>query len=321
MKAVVITAFGTADVLRVESRERPMIGDSQVLIGVKAAGINRPDIFQRKGHYPAPPDVVQDIPGLEVAGVVLEVGAEVTRWAQGDEVCCLIAGGGYAEFVAVEADCCLPIPTGLSFAEAACLPETIFTVWDNVFRRGALKRGEHLLVHGGSGGIGSTAIQLAKACGAQVSATSGSAEKCAYCASLGADRVINYKEEDFADVLQATGVDVILDSIAGDYFDKNVSLLHADGRLVHINAVKGKQVSLDILKLMQKRLILTGSTLRSRDLAFKAELTREVQEFIWPLVGDAFKPQLYKTFPYTEASKAHQLLEDGHVLGKVALLF
>ncbi len=321
MKAVVITAFGEPDVLRVESRKLPAISDSQVLVEVKAAGINRPDIFQRKGHYPAPPDVVQDIPGLEVAGVVLEVGSEVSRWSKGDEVCCLIAGGGYAECVAVEADCCLPIPNGLSFAEAASLPETVFTVWDNVFRRGALKRGEHLLVHGGSGGIGSAAIQLAKACGAQVSTTSGSAEKCAYCISLGADRVINYKEQDFAEVLRADGLDVILDSIAGDYFEKNVALLRPEGRLVHINAVKGKQVSLDIVKLMQKRLTLTGSTLRSRDIEFKAQLAREVQEFIWPLVGTSFKPQVFKAFPYTAAEDAHRLLEDGDVFGKLVLLF
>ncbi|GHE42595.1 NAD(P)H-quinone oxidoreductase [Sphingobacterium griseoflavum] len=320
MKAVVITAFGKPDVLRVETRPRPTIVANQVLIQVKAAGINRPDIFQRKGYYPAPKDVVQDIPGLEVAGVVIEVGSGV-RWEIGDEVCCLVAGGGYAEFVAVDADSCLPLPVGLTFAEAASLPETLFTVWDNVFRRGELQRDEHILIHGGAGGIGSTAIQLAKAFGARVSATAGSDEKCKYCRDLGADRVFNYKEQDFEQLLEEEGVDLVLDSIAGDYFEKHLNILRPDGRLVQINAAQGKRVSLDISKLMQKRLIITGSTLRARDLSFKAQLARDVQKAIWPILGHTFKPQVYRSFPFTEAAEAHSLLENGDVFGKLVLIF
>lgn len=319
MKAIVITEAGGPEVLKILSRPEPTLTDNEVLIAVKAAGINRPDVFQRKGSYPAPKGVVPDIPGLEVAGDVVAVGAAVSRWQIGDKVCALVAGGGYAEYVAADADVCLPIPNGISYEEAAILPETIYTVWDNVFRRGALKHGEHLLVHGGTGGIGSTAIQLAKACGARVSTTAGSADKCLYCKDLGADIAINYKEENFADVLREEGVNVILDSIGGDYFERNIDLLSADGRLVYINAMEGKQVALDILKIMQKRLLITGSTLRSRDIAFKSQLTREIQEFIWPLIGHAFKPQLYRSILLADAAEAHRLMENGDLLGKLVL--
>ncbi|WDF70809.1 NAD(P)H-quinone oxidoreductase [Sphingobacterium oryzagri] len=319
MKAIVITEAGGPEVLKLMNRPDAVCTDEEVLIEVKAAGVNRPDVFQRKGNYPAPKGVVPDIPGLEVAGQIVAVGAAVSRWQIGDEVCALVAGGGYATLVSAHADLCLPVPNGITYAEAAILPETIYTVWDNVFRRGALKHGEHLLVHGGTGGIGSTAIQLAKACGARVSTTAGSAEKCLFCKELGADIAINYKEEDFAERLKGEGVNVILDSIGGSYFEKNIDILTADGRLVYINAMQGKQVSLDIVSMMQKRLQITGSTLRSREVAFKAQLTREIQEFIWPLIGDTFKPQLYKKIPLADAAESHRLMENGDLLGKLVL--
>ncbi|SMG08480.1 NAD(P)H-quinone oxidoreductase [Sphingobacterium psychroaquaticum] len=320
MKAVVITEFGGPEVLMVQERERPTIGPEEVLIAVKAAGINRPDHFQRKGNYPAPAGVVADIPGLEVAGIVEEVGSAVTRWKVGDQVCSLVAGGGYAAYVAVHAAMCLPIPVGLSFAEAAILPETIYTVWDNLFRRGQLVAGEGVLIHGGSGGIGSTAIQLAKAFGARVFTTVGDAVKGAYCEKLGADVVVPYKEQDFAAVLKEERVDVVLDSIGGSYFSKHIDMLAPDGRLIHVNAVGGVKVELHILKMMQKRLLLTGSTLRARDLSFKIELTQAVYDHVWSLIGQKFRPQLYKTFPLEDAAKAHELLESGDFLGKLALV-
>ncbi|TDS07496.1 NAD(P)H-quinone oxidoreductase [Sphingobacterium paludis] len=319
MNAIIITAAGGPDVLQIQSRPDPSIGEYQVLIQVKAAGINRPDVLQRKGYYPAPPGAPADIPGLEVSGVIVALGSAVKRWEIGDEVCALVPGGGYAELVAADADVCLPIPTGLSFAEAAALPETIYTVYDNVFRRGGLKQGEHLLVHGGSGGIGSTAIQLAKASGAVVSTTAGSADKCAYCKRLGADIVIDYKKDDFVAVLKDQKVNVILDSIGGDYFEKNIDILAPDGRLVYINAVQGKQVAVDLMRVMQKRIVITGSTLRARDVTFKAQLTREIGAFVWPLIGDLFKPQVYKEFELADAAKAHACMEDGNFFGKLVL--
>lgn len=320
MKAVVITEFGGPEVLMVQERERPTIGPEEVLIAVKAAGINRPDHFQRKGNYPAPAGVVADIPGLEVAGIIEEVGSAVTKWKIGDQVCSLVAGGGYAGYIATHASMCLPIPVGLSFAEAAILPETIYTVWDNLFRRGQLIAGEGVLIHGGSGGIGSTAIQLAKAFGARVFTTVGDAAKGAYCEKLGADVVVPYKEQDFAAILKEERVDVVLDSIGGSYFSKHIDMLAPDGRLIHVNAVGGVKVELHILKMMQKRLLLTGSTLRARDLSFKIQLTKAVYDNVWPLIGQKFHPQLYKTFPLKDAAKAHELLESGDFLGKLALV-
>ena len=319
MRAVVITEPGGPNVLEVQSRMVPKIHKDEVLICVKAAGINRPDIFQRKGHYPAPPGVVADIPGLEVAGIIVEVGSEVTTWKSGDKVCCLVSGGGYAEYVSVQQNMCLPIPETLSFEQAAILPETVYTVWDNVFRRAHLTRGETILVHGGAGGIGSTAIQLAKAFQAKVFTTVSSDEKEAYCRQLGADEVVNYNIDNFQDIFQKKKVHVILDSIGADYFEKNIEILHEDGRLVYINAMKGHRVQLNIIKLMQKRITLTGSTLRSRDLQFKSELTRSIYEHVWPLIGISFEPQLYKTFPLEQAEKAHELMETGNFFGKLAL--
>lgn len=319
MKAIVITQPGGPAVLKLQERDQPQIGANELLIKVHAAGINRPDVFQRKGNYPAPAGVVADIPGLEVAGVIEAMGDQVQGWKLGDAVCCLVAGGGYAEYVAASAQVCLPIPKGFSFEEAAILPETIYTVWDNVFRRGVLKAGEGILIQGGSGGIGSTAIQLAKAFGAKVFTTVSSAEKTAYCEQLGADIVINYKEADFQTALANEVVDVILDSIGGKYFEKHIDLLAADGRLVHINAMEGAKVDLNIFKIMQKRILVTGSTLRARELAFKAQLTDEIRQKVWPILGEKFIPQLYRTFNIEEAVQAHELMDSGDFLGKLVL--
>lgn len=322
MKAVVISSFGDPEVLKTEERPVPAVGDHEVLIRVKAAGINRPDVFQRKGNYPAPAGVVADIPGLEISGVIEATGSMAGSWKTGDEVLALIAGGGYAEYAVVDAGSCMLKPQNLSYEEAAAIPETVFTVWHNLFERGQLKKGERVLIHGGSGGIGSTAIQLAALSGAQVYATAGNKEKCEFCESLGAVRAINYHEEDFEEVLKESGVDVILDCIGGDYFNKNIAILNPDGRLVYINAMEGAKVQLNILQMMQKRLSVTGSTLRARDKDFKAELTRSVVRHVFPFIeSKAFKPMLFKSFDFTQAEQAHRLMEEGHFLGKLVLTF
>ncbi|MGO1243420.1 MAG: NAD(P)H-quinone oxidoreductase [Sphingobacterium sp.] len=320
MHAIVITKFGGPEVLEFVRRVTPPVRDDEVLVAVKAAGVNRPDVFQRKGNYPAPPGVVADIPGLEVAGMVVALGKRVTRWSVGDRVCALVGGGGYATHVAVHQDICLPVPVGLSYAQAAILPENIYTVWDNVFRRGRLSAADGILVHGGSGGIGSTTIQLAKAFGARVFTTSSTPEKCKYCTELGADRTVNYKESDFYAVLQHERIDVILDSLAGDYFEKNIDLLAPDGRLVYINATQGAKVPLNIFKVMQKRLLITGSTLRARDTGFKAELTESIFTHIWPFLGQKFRPQVFKEIPLEDAAEAHRLMESGNFFGKIVLV-
>lgn len=320
MKAAVITTYGNAEVLKLEEREVPTIDKHEVLIRVKAAGVNRPDVIQRQGKYPAPPGVPMDIPGLEVAGIIEEVGINVSQWKVGDHVCALLAGGGYAEFVKADAGLCLPIPKGFSFVDAAGLPETIFTVWSNVFQRGNLQAGESLLVHGGSSGIGITAIQLAKHLGARVTVTVGSDEKGKACLDLGADDFINYKTQDFEQVLTESPVDVILDIIGGDYFDKNLNVLRPEGRLVYINAMNGNIVTLDIMKLMQKRIILTGSTLRNREIAFKTSLASEIRKKVWPIITSGnFKPVISATFPLKEAYKAHELMETSQHIGKIIL--
>ncbi|WP_353124634.1 NAD(P)H-quinone oxidoreductase [Parapedobacter pyrenivorans] len=320
MQAAVITAYGAADGLTLQQRPIPTLKSNEVLIRVHAAGINRPDIFQRKGKYPAPNGVVQDIPGLEVAGIVVGCGEQVTRWAPGDRICALLAGGGYAEYVAVDASHCLPIPDNLDFVEAACLPETAFTVWHNVFQRGELKRGETLLVHGGSGGIGTTAIQLAKAMGAQVYATAGSREKCKFCERLGAVACLNYQEENFAHRLAGKQIDVILDSIGAPYFEQHIALLANEGRLVFINAVGGRLAELDMMALMQRRLTLTGSTLRGRSAAFKGDLCGDVEHYVWPLVKKgALRPVIHEVFPLAQASLAHERMESGNFIGKLVL--
>lgn len=320
MQAAVITAYGAAEGLTLQQRPIPTLKSNEVLIRVHAAGINRPDIFQRKGKYPAPNGVVQDIPGLEVAGIVVGCGEQVTRWAPGDRICALLAGGGYAEYVAVDASHCLPIPDNLDFVEAACLPETVFTVWHNVFQRGELKRGETLLVHGGSGGIGTTAIQLAKAMGAQVYATAGSREKCKFCERLGAVACFNYQEENFAHRLAGKQIDVILDSIGAPYFEQHIALLANEGRLVFINAVGGRLAELDMMALMQRRLTLTGSTLRGRSAAFKGDLCGDVERYVWPLVKKgALRPVIHEVFPLAQASLAHERMESGNFIGKLVL--
>jgi NADPH:quinone reductase len=320
MKAVVITRSGPPEVLALVDRPAPDVGPEQVRIQVRAAGLNRADVIQRLGKYPAPPGVPADVPGLEIAGTVEAVGPGVTRWKTGDAVCALLAGGGYAEQVAVEAAHCLPMPAGLSFAEAAALPEAAFTVWSNVFQRGALQAGERFLVHGGSSGIGMTAIQLARARGARVFATAGSDEKCRSCEAAGAERGINYRTEDFAAVLEGEGVDVILDMVGGDYTPKNLRLLRPDGRLVFINAAQGAKAEFNALQVMQRRLTITGSTLRARESAFKAALAQAVEQHVWPLITDGrYRASVYRTFPLAEAAAAHQLMEASTHIGKIVL--
>ncbi len=322
MKAVVITQFGGPEVLQVADVPVPRINPKQVLIKVVAAGVNRPDVFQRKGNYPAPGGVPADIPGLEVAGYISEVGEEVSSVKVGDRVMALVGGGGYAEYVAAEEGCCLPVPAGISFEQAASLPENVYTVWHNVFERGQLCAGEKFLVHGGAGGIGYTAVQLAKLSGAEVFTTVGSERKVDFVRALGADHAVQYKKADFGDMWSEQKIDVILDSIGGAYFDKNIRLLNEEGRLVYINAVDGAQVSLNLFKVMQKRIVLTGSTLRSRDMAFKSRLTRVIEKQVLPWIADGqFVTKIDRVFSYRQASEAHVYMEDNQHLGKIVLAF
>jgi len=322
MKAVIITQYGPPSVLKVEEWAEPTPKAGEVLIQVKAAGVNRPDIMQRQGYYPAPDGVPEAIPGLEVSGIVISCGEHVTQWQAGDAVCALTAGGGYAEYIAVDEKLCLPVPRKWSFVEAASLPETVFTVWHNVFQRGCLKPGENFLVHGGSSGIGITAIQLAALWGARVFATAGSTEKCRRCEGLGAEKCINYKEEDFEAVLKKHGIDVILDMVGGDYFEKNIRLLRHDGRIVYINTMGGGKVTMDLPAVMQKRLTITGSTLRPRNAAFKAALASEIRKHVWPMLEERkFKPVIFKVFDFGKASEAHQLMESSNHIGKIILNF
>jgi len=321
MKAIIITKPGGPEVLEMQERVSPMPGDHEVLIKVKAAGVNRPDVSQRKGIYPPPPGAPADVPGLEVAGIIEACGKDVTSWKIGNRVCALIAGGGYAEFAVANAAHCLPVPSNLDFTEAASLPETVLTVWHNVFQRGRLKAGEKFLVHGGSSGIGVTAIQLVKAYGATVFTTAGSKKKCNACLQLGADICINYKEKDFETVLRDKGVDVILDMVGGDYTEKNIRLLHTDGRLVFIHAMKGGKANFDAIDIMRRRLTITGSTLRNRDIGFKADLVAEVYKHVWPIIESGkFKPVIYKIFPLAEAADSHMLMEGSEHIGKIVLV-
>lgn len=326
MKAIVITQPGGPEVLQLTERPKPLVARDEVLIKVMAAGINRPDVFQRKGNYPPPAGAPADIPGLEVAGLIAEVGEAVTRWKAGDKVCALVAGGGYAEYCNAPANQCLPIPANLSFPEAASLPETFFTVWSNVFDRGNLQPGQSLLVHGGSSGIGVTAIQMAKALGSTVYVTAGSDKKCSFCEQLGADKAINYKTTDFKDAIKSltngTGVNVILDMIGGNYMPGNIDSLAVEGRLVMINAMNGREVQLDLGKVMAKRLIITGSMLRSRETAFKAAIAQNLEQKIWPLLSSGkISPIVYKTFDAGEAAEAHKLMESSAHTGKIVLTF
>jgi len=321
MKAVVINQPGGPEVLHWQDHPTPQPGEEEVLIEVKAAGLNRADISQRKGNYPPPPGAPAAIPGLEVAGIVAACGSGVTQWKSGDPVCALLAGGGYAEYVAVKEGQCLPIPEGWSFAEAASLPETVCTVWSNVFQRGSLQPGESLLVHGGSSGIGITAIQIAKAKGAKVFVTVGSEEKGKACLQLGADRYINYKAQDFEEELSNEGIDVILDMVGGGYLPKNINILSPEGRLVYINSMDRGNAELSIFKVMQKRLTITGSTLRSREYAFKKALIADVYKNVYPLItAGKYKPVIYKTFPFEQAPNAHRLMESSEHIGKIILV-
>lgn len=320
MKAVILTEFGAPSVLQIGEKERPTIGEHDILIKVKAAGVNRPDVIQRKGYYPAPKGEPQDILGLEVAGIVEEIGSAVTQWQVGDEVFSLIGGGGYAEYVRVDEFLALPKPQNLSFVEAASMPETLYTVWSNVFQRGQLQKGENFLVHGGSSGIGITAIQLAKIVGANVYTTVGNAEKQEAVKALGASIAINYKEEDFGEVLKDVGIDVILDMIGGDYYEKNIDIMNPDGRLVYINSMGGAKVTANLMKIMQKRLTVTGSTLRAREYEFKRKLTEDITRDVLPLLEKGhFKPVIYQVFPLEQADKAHELMESSEHIGKIVL--
>jgi len=327
MRAAVITQPGEPEVLQIREREMPRPNATEVLIKVHTAGVNRPDVMQRQGKYPPPAGASEDIPGLEVAGEIVETGSGVSNWKPGDKICALLIGGGYAEYAIAQTGHCLAIPAGFSYAQAASLPETIFTVWHNVFQRGQLKAGENFLVHGGSSGIGITAIQLAKAMGAgKVFATAGTAEKCDACVSLGADICINYRENDFENALKEQGVDVILDMIGGDYIPKNIRLLNTDGRLVFINTMKGSRVKsgddyVDYGQIMRKRLTVTGSTLRNRDIEFKTLLALEIRDHVWPVLEKGlFKPVIFKEFPLEEAASAHKLMESSEHIGKIMLV-
>jgi len=321
MQAIVIANAGSPEVLQLQERPIPKPKADEVLIRIFAAGVNRPDVAQRQGLYPPPPGAPADIPGLEVAGIIEECGTDIKRWKVGDRVCALLAGGGYAEYATAHAESCLPVPGNWSFAEACALPETVFTVWHNVFERGQLKSGESLLVHGGSSGIGITAIQLAKAFGATVFATAGTDVKCEACLNLGADKCINYKKDDFEEVLKGDGVDVILDMIGGDYIPKNIRLLNADGRLVFINAMKGAQSAFSVSDIMRRRLTITGSTLRNRETDFKARLASEVEKHVWPVISsNKFKAVIYKQFNLADARQAHALMESSEHIGKIVLV-
>ena len=320
MTAVEITAPGAPDVLQVTTRPRPRAGHGQVVIALAYAGVNRPDALQRAGLY-NPPAGASDLPGLEGAGHIAEVGAGVTEWVVGDEVCALLPGGGYAEFVATPARHCLPVPRGLSLKQAACLPETYFTVYSNVFQRGALQAGEKFLVHGGSSGIGTTAIQLAHLFGARVFATAGSEAKCQACKDLGAERAINYRHEVFEDVLKAYGgMNLILDMVGGPYIQRNLKALADDGRLVQIAFLQGPKVELDLVQMMTRRLTLTGSTLRPQSNLAKAKIAETLHNEVWPhLVAGRIAPVLDSTFPLAEASKAHTHMEASQHIGKIVL--
>jgi putative PIG3 family NAD(P)H quinone oxidoreductase len=320
MRAVEISEPGGPEVLKVTERERPSAAPGQIVIKVAYAGVNRPDALQRAGAY-APPPGASDLPGLEASGEVVEVGQGVTEFAVGDQVCGLLPGGGYAEYVATPAAHCLPIPAGLDLKQAACLPETCFTVWSNVVTRGGLKAGERFLVHGGSSGIGTTAIQLATALGARVFTTAGSDEKCQACLELGAERAINYRDEDFVAVLKAEGgANLILDMVGGDYIPRNIKTLANDGRLVQIAFLSGPKVELNFAQIMTRRLTVTGSTLRPQSDQAKAEIAQDLREAVWPLIeAGKLAPVMDSEFPLEEAAAAHARMESSGHIGKIVL--
>lgn len=323
MRVVEISQFGGPEVLRIAERPVPIPAAGEVLIKIAAAGVNRPDVIQRYGKY-APPPGASDIPGLEAAGHIQGRGDGVVQWHEGDAVCALLAGGGYAEFCVAPQSQCLRPPGRLSLIESAALPETFFTVWTNVFERGRLQRGEAILVHGGSSGIGTTAIQLAKAFGARVFATAGSDEKCAACESLGAVRAFNYRTSDWvAAVRDATvgrGVDIVLDIVGGDYVARNLDVLAVEGRLVQIAFLKSSKIELDLMQVMRRRLTITGSTLRPRSPEEKGAIARQLAEHVWPLLENGtVKPVIHATFPLERAGEAHHMMEASTHIGKIVL--
>lgn len=323
MKYITIKTPGGPEVLEIAEGPRPELQDGQVLIKVEAAGVNRPDLMQRAGRYPPPPGA-SEIPGLEVAGEIIEVKGDVSESKVGDHVCALVTGGGYAELTAAEAALCLPLPRGLTPVEAAAIPETFFTVWSNVFDRGGLNAGESFLVHGGASGIGTAAIQLAREFHARVFATAGNEAKCRVCEELGAEQAINYREKDFvSELLEATagmGIDVILDMVAGDYINRNIKLAAEDGRIVFIATLGGFKSEVNFLPVMLKRLTLTGSTLRPRPVEFKKKIAENLKRHVWPLFEQGrIKPLIHKTFTLEDACTAHQLMESDQHIGKVVL--
>jgi len=323
MTAIGFDAPGGPDVLKPQQRPVPQPGPGQLLVHVAVAGVNRPDVLQRMGGY-APPPGASDIPGLEIAGRIVALGEGVSRYELGDQVCALVAGGGYAEYAVVHEDNALPIPAGLSLEEAGAIPETYFTVWTNVFQRGGLKKGESFMVHGGTSGIGTTAIQLAKAFGATVLATAGSDDKCAACRDLGADHAINYRTEDFVAAAKAAtggrGVNLILDMVGGDYINRNYDAAAESGRIVQIAFLNGPKAEVDFRRLMMKRLTHTGSTLRPRTIPEKAAIARELEEKVWPLLTEGrCRPVIHARFPLAQAAEAHALMESNAHIGKIVL--
>jgi NADPH2:quinone reductase len=321
MRAVEISRPGGPEVLKPATRPRPEAAPGEVLIKVAATGVNGPDLMQRKGLYPAPAGA-PDLPGLEVSGEVVAVGSQVKRWSAGDKVAALTNGGGYAEYCAVDAGHCLPVPRGVTLRDAAGLPETFFTVWSNVFMGARLAAGETLLVHGGAGGIGTTAIQLGKAFGAKVIATDSPRERCRICSDLGADRAIDYRDEDFVEIVrQAGGANVILDIVGGANIEKNFKAASPDARIIQLAFAAGSKVDLNLMPVMLKRLTYTGSTLRTRPPAFKARIARELEEKVWPLIeSGAIRVVTGRTFPLDDAAAAHALMESAQHTGKILLL-
>ncbi len=323
MQAIQITQPGGPEVLSLSEQPMPQLQAGEVLIKVQAAGVNRPDVLQRMGKYQPPPGASQ-IPGLELAGEIVDGDLSGSKWKKGDLICALVAGGAYAQYCAVPLSLCMPVPQGWTALQAASLPETFMTVWSNVFQRGGLQAGEHLLVHGGSSGIGVAAIQLAKALGNPVTITAGAAEKCAACLALGANYAINYREKNFAEeilaITEGRGVDVVLDMVGGSYLEQHMQCLADDGRLVVIALQGGARGNLDLSQVLRRRLSISGSTLRPRSLAMKAALAAEVQAKVWPLIAAGLiKPQIEKVFPLAQASQAHALMESGAHFGKIML--
>jgi NADPH2:quinone reductase len=323
MIAIRIVKPGGPEVLQPVEVAPPRPGRREVLIRVAAAGVNRPDLMQREGKYPPPPGA-SDVPGLEVSGTVDSCGAEVDRWREGDVVCALVSGGGYAEYCVAPDVQCLPVPSPVDLVSAAAMPETFFTVWTNVFERGRLQAGESLLVHGGASGIGTAAIQMARAFGARVFTTAGTDEKCAACERLGAERAINYKTEDFVAAVMSLsggkGVDVILDMVGAPYFDRNIDLLALEGRLLQIAVLHGAKAEINLVRLLRQRITITGSTLRSRTAEEKGAIAAAIEKAVWPLVeAGKIRPIVFATFPLGQAAEAHRLMESGSHIGKIVL--